>query len=236
MRLTILMYHKVDQIPTGVRYPRNYVSPGQFAEQLAALRRWNYETISFDDWVAYRGGAGTLPPRPIILTFDDGYRSTGEIAWPVLRRYDYSATVFVVSDFVGKTNSWDPDEIQEPLLTAEELRALQAEGLRVGSHGKTHGSLRTMSVAAAAMELGASRRALEAITGAPIRTLCYPYGQQNGRVRALAREAGYHTAVVLGRRLNSRYADPLRLRRLWIDFRTELTGLKWTLEGLRLLP
>ena len=82
MRLPILMYHKVDRLPPppGARYLRNYVLPEQFDAQLAALRRWGYETISFADWLAYRRGERTLPRRPIILTFDDGYRSTCEIA------------------------------------------------------------------------------------------------------------------------------------------------------------
>ena len=83
MRLPILMYHRVDRLPPppGARYLRNYVLPEQFDAQLAALRRWGYETISFDDWLAYRRRERTLPRRPIILTFDDGYRSTYEVAW-----------------------------------------------------------------------------------------------------------------------------------------------------------
>src|SRR5207302_1430384 len=80
MRLPILMYHKVDRPPPppGARYLRNYVLPEQFDAQLAALRRWGYETISFADWLAYRRRERTLPRRPIILTFDDGHRSTYE--------------------------------------------------------------------------------------------------------------------------------------------------------------
>src|SRR5207244_4000192 len=78
----ILTYHKVDRMPPGARYLRNYVLPEQFAAQLAALASWGYRTVSFGDWLAYRRGAGSLPRRPIILSFDDGYRSTYEVAWP----------------------------------------------------------------------------------------------------------------------------------------------------------
>src|SRR2546422_9261152 len=119
MKLPILMYQKVVGVPRGARPRRNYVLPEQYDPQLAALTRWGYQTISFADWLAYRRGERSprsLPHRPIILTFDDGYRPTYEIAWPLLRRHGCAATVFLVSDLVGKTNPWAADELQEPLL------------------------------------------------------------------------------------------------------------------------
>src|SRR5437016_12373858 len=135
MRLPILMYHKVDRPlpPPGARYLRNYVLPEQFDAQLAALRRWGYETLSFADWLAYRRRERTLPRRPIILTFDDGYRSTYEVAWPLLKRHHATASVFLVSDLIGKTNAWDADEIQEPLLDTRQIAAMRA-GRRSEEH------------------------------------------------------------------------------------------------------
>ncbi|HVH68244.1 MAG TPA: polysaccharide deacetylase family protein [Gemmatimonadales bacterium] len=229
------MYHKIDRLPPGVRYPRNYVLPDQFAAQLAALRRWGYETISLGDWLAYRRGERALPRRPIILTFDDGYRSTYEIAWPLLRRHGYSATVFLVSDLIGKTNVWDADEIQEPLLGPAEIAELRAGGVEFGSHTRTHAPLTTVSPERALEELRGSRATLERLLGEPVRALCYPYGKQNATTRALAREAGYESAVIARRRLNSRSADPLRLTRLRMEPGTRLSGLRWTLGQLRWL-
>jgi peptidoglycan/xylan/chitin deacetylase (PgdA/CDA1 family) len=230
------MYHKVDRIPPGARYLRNYVLPEQFDAQLAALRRWGYEAISFDAWLAFRSGTGPLPRRPIILTFDDGYRSTYETAWPILRRHGCTATVFLVSDLVGKTNEWDADELQEPLLGRAEIAALRAGGITFGSHTRTHAALTKLSRERAARELGESRTALEALTGTAVRAVCYPYGKQNALVCALAREAGYQAGVIARHRLNSRRTDPLRLARLWIDHRTRVTQLKWTLLALRFAP
>src|SRR3989449_5723950 len=228
MRLPILMYHKIDRLPSppGARHPRNYVLPEQFAAQLAALRRWGYQTISFGDWLAYRRGAGTLPRRPIILTFDDGYRSTYEIAWPLLRRHGCTATVFLVSDLVGKTNAWDADELQEPLLGPVEIVELRAGGIEFGSHTRTHVALTTVTPHQAKAELGDSRAALERLLGEPVRVLCYPYGKQNPAVRALAREAGYEAAVIARRRLNSTATDPFRLTRLRIDPGTGVRALR----------
>ncbi len=235
MRLPILMYHKVDRIPRGARYLRNYVLPEQFEAQLDALARWGYRTISFADWLAYRRGRATLPRRPIILTFDDGYRSNYEIAWPLLKRYGCTATVFLVSDLIGKTNAWDSDEIQEPLLGAAEVAEMRAGGIAFESHGKTHAPLTMIPPERAREELTASRSALERLLGAPVSVLCYAYGKQNAAVRALAREAGYEAAVMARHRMNTARTDPLRLRRIGVDSRTSLARLRWTLFRLRWL-
>jgi len=237
MRLPILMYHKIDRLPPppGARHPRNYVLPEQFEAQLVALRRWGYQTISFGDWLAYRRGAGALPRRPIILTFDDGYRSTYEIAWPLLQRHGSTATVFLVSDLIGKTNAWDADEIQEPLLGPAEIAEMRAGHIEFGSHTKTHAALTTLPLPRAQAELRDSRTALERLVGDPVRVLCYPYGKHNPAVRTLAREAGYEAAVIARRRLNSAATDPLRLARLRMDPNTRLQRLGWTLIQLRWL-
>src|ERR1700686_582412 len=101
------MYHAIGRMPPTARHPRNYVGPEQFEAQLATLARLGYQTIAFADWLAYRRGAGALPRRPLIVTFDDGYRSTGEVAWPMLQRFGFGATVFLVSDLIGKTSAWE---------------------------------------------------------------------------------------------------------------------------------
>ena len=235
MRLPILMYHKVDRIPAGVRYPGNYVLPEQFETQLAALGRWGYETVSFADWLAYRCSGRPLPRRPIILTFDDGYRSTYEVAWPLLRRYGFTATVFLVSDLIGETNAWDAEEIQEPLLGRPEIAEMQAAGIAFGSHGRTHVALTTVPVERAAAELAGSRAALEALLHGPVEVVCYPYGKQNASVRVQARLAGYRAAVIARQRMNSTATDVFRLTRLRVDHRMPLDRLEWQLFRLRWL-
>src|SRR2546426_7877327 len=235
MRLPILMYHAVDRGPQGARSPRLYVPPEQFEAQLATLQQLGYETISFGDWLAYRRGRATLPRRPIILTFDDGYRSNYEIAWPLLKRYGCTATVFLVSDLIGRTNAWDSGEIQEPLLGAAEVAEMRAGGIAFESHGKTHAPLTMIPPERAREELTASRSALERLLGAPVSVLCYAYGKQNAAVRALAREAGYEAAVMARHRMNTARTDPLRLRRIGVDSRTSLARLRRTLVRPRSL-
>ena len=220
MRLPILMYHAVDRIPPNARSPRLYVPPEQFDAQLATLARLGYETISFGDWLAYRRGEGTLPRRPVIITFDDGYRSLAPLAWPLLRRFGFSATVFLVSDLIGKTNAWDPPQPVEALLGPAEIAEMQAGGIQFESHTRTHPALTMIPAEEALEQLTSSRAALAGLLGTPVTVLCYPFGKQNASVRDLAREAGYQAAVIARPRLNTTRTDPFRLTRLWIDQHT----------------
>src|SRR3989475_2176390 len=132
MKLPVLLYHKIDRIPPGARYPRSYVTPERFEAQLAFLRRRGYESISFADYLAYRRGAGRLPRRPVIVTFDDGYRSNRDVALPPLQQYGFRATIFLVAERIGGAQTWGPGEIQEPLLHAPAGPPMHAAGHEVG--------------------------------------------------------------------------------------------------------
>jgi peptidoglycan/xylan/chitin deacetylase (PgdA/CDA1 family) len=230
------MYHKVDRIPPGARHLGNYVLPEAFQAQLTALKDWNYEPVSFEQWLAYREGKARLPRRPLIITFDDGYRSTYEIAWPALKRSGFPATVFLVSDLIGKTNLWDVDELQEPLLNEREIREMQAGGMTFGSHTRTHPALTKLSREQASGELRDSRRALESLLDEPVTTLCYPYAKQNSTVRELAREAGYRAAVIGKGGTNRVWADRYALRRIKVDSETTIPRFRRTLARGRWLP
>ena len=220
------MYHKVDRIPPGARHRGNYVLPEAFDEQLAALKKWKYESITFEEWLAYREGKGVLPRRPVIITFDDGYRSLYDKALPVLRRWGFSATVFVVTGLIGKTNAWDADEIQEPLLSAGEILEMQSAGLAFGSHTETHPALTGIAPDRAESELAGSRAALESLLGRPVTTLCYPFAKQDKAVRRLAHSTGYRAAVIGRGGTNRLWTDPYALRRIKLDTGTT-TGKLW---------
>ena len=224
--LAILMYHKVDHILPGTRYPGNHVLPEAFEEQLAELKRLSYQSITLEQWIAYKEKRAALPHRSIIITFDDGYESTHRIAWPLLRRYGFSATVFLVAGLIGKTNVWDVEERQEPLLNASEIREMQDGGITFGSHTHSHLALTRIPRDEAARELADSRKSLESLLERPVTTLCYPYAKQNRAIRDLAREAGY-TAAVIGRGGKNRvWTDPYALRRIKIDTSTTLGVLR----------
>jgi peptidoglycan/xylan/chitin deacetylase (PgdA/CDA1 family) len=224
--LAILMYHKVDRILPGTRYPGNHVLPEAFDEQLAELKRRNYQSITLEQWIAYKEKRGGLPRRPIIITFDDGYRSTYHTAWPILRRYGFSATVFLVASLIGKTNAWDVEERQEPLLSESEIREMQRGAITFGSHTQSHRALTRIPVEDAARELADSRAMLESLLDKPVTTLCYPYAKQNRTIRALAQKAGYNAAVIGRGGTNRVWTDQYALRRIKVDTSTTVSDLK----------
>src|SRR2546426_4138670 len=133
MKLPILLYHKIDRIPAGARYPRSYVTPERFDAQLAFLRRRGYESVSFVDYLGYRRGAARLPRRPVIITFDDGYRSNRDVALPLLQQHGFRATIFLVAGRGGGAKAGGPGGNPEPPLRAPPGPAEPARGGRVGA-------------------------------------------------------------------------------------------------------
>jgi peptidoglycan/xylan/chitin deacetylase (PgdA/CDA1 family) len=238
MKLTILMYHKIDELASDVRTPGNFVGPALFAQQLDALDAWGYRTIDFADWLAYRDGGRPLPKRPLILTFDDGYTCFDEHAWPALRERHMGAWVFLVASQIGGTNSWDRDERSFPLLAPDRIAALQRDGVRFGSHGDLHIPLARVPREQAAADLRRSRATLGDLLGHSVDVVAYPFSNQNSAVRRAARDAGYRCAVRGKGRMNSPRTDRFGLRRIKMDSTMTVDRLERTLfmeRYLRLL-
>jgi peptidoglycan/xylan/chitin deacetylase (PgdA/CDA1 family) len=229
----ILVFHQIGPVPPESHFPRNFVRPEQFDALLGSLRGAGYEGISFDQYLAHRRGEGTLPRKPILLTFDDGYKSNADVAVPILRKHSFTATIFVVPGRLGASNAWDADEKQEPLMTAPEIRALHAEGFHFGSHTMTHVRLTTAAPEVALYELHESRTALEALLQEPVRTICYPWTQHDATVHQLARQAGYACGVGIRRRLNRDDTDLMALNRIPVTYLDSTWRIRWDLFRLR---
>ena len=222
LTFTILTYNKVQAIPPAPGYLCNYVLPAQFERQMAALEAWGYTSITLEQWVEIRAGRQKSPKRPIAITFDDGYRSIYENAWPVLRRHGMTATVFLVAGSIGETNHWVKDEAQEQLLNQAEIAEMSADGICFGSHTFTHRPLTALPQTEVLYELMRSRTDLETLLGQPVTSLAYPYNKHNRGVRAIARRAGYRSAVLGRGRLNARWTNPQALMRIAVDTRTTI--------------
>jgi peptidoglycan/xylan/chitin deacetylase (PgdA/CDA1 family) len=227
MKLTILMYHKIDELRPGVRYPGNYVSPRNFERQLDALMMWGYRTISLEQWMDYRDGLlSSLPERPLVLTFDDGYTCFDRNAWPLMKPRGMRGTVFLVASQIGGYNAWDRGELRESLLGPESIRALQRDGVHFGSHTYSHPALAKIDPARALDELKRSRQVISDLLGRDVDTLAYPFSNQSAAVRAMAREAGYRCAVRGKGRMNRKSTDPFGLRRIKVEPTTSIAQLK----------
>jgi peptidoglycan/xylan/chitin deacetylase (PgdA/CDA1 family) len=190
-RLPILMYHSVSANgPSALA--RYRVSPAAFEEQLQYLRDSGFRSVTLEQWRFGMESKRPLPGRAVIITFDDGYRDFLTEAWPLLARYGFSATVFLVAGRVGQTNEWDRHHGQEvPLLGWEEIRGLQKEGIEFGSHSMSHRPLTELSIEETVREALRSRTTLERKLNAHVRSFAYPYGASGGAIHHLIGACGY---------------------------------------------
>ncbi|WP_221352892.1 polysaccharide deacetylase family protein [Streptomyces beigongshangae] len=188
------MYHSVGDCSDDPY--RITVSPGRLDRQLGWLHRRGLRGVSVTDLLAARArGEGQ---DLVGLTFDDGYADFADHALPVLRRWGFGATVFVLPGRLGGTNEWDPLGPRRPLLTADAVRRLaDTEGLEIASHGLTHVDLALADDALLGAEVGGSRVLLSELTGREVQGLCYPYGTVDRRVADAVRAAGYGYACAI---------------------------------------
>jgi peptidoglycan/xylan/chitin deacetylase (PgdA/CDA1 family) len=211
------MYHAVEDAPRPPEYKHFYVLAREFAGQMRMLARDGYTPITFGRLAAARAGGEPLPPRPVLLTFDDGYANLKTNVHPLLRGMGFPYTVFLVSERVGGANDWVAAEgyAPTPLLTWGEIVGMQAEGgVAFEAHTATHPRLADLAPAEARREMAACKDALEQKLGRPVTTLCYPYGSHSEAVRDMAGEAGYAQAVTTEFGRVRADDPPLRLPRI----------------------
>lgn len=191
-----LLYHRI--VPAADHGERFCVSLEGFERQMHALERRGWRGGSIGE--AAGGDGQPLENRRFALTFDDGYEDFERLALPVLERCGFTATVFVVTGYVGGTADWGGGP-GIPLLGWTSIRDLRERGIEFGSHTRTHPHLADLPPARAREEIRGSRKELEDHLGSRVRWLAYPYGESDRGVRELAREAGYEDAFgVLPRR------------------------------------
>ncbi len=189
----ILMYHSVT--PYREDPYQITVSPARFEQQMRWLRRRGLRGASVREVLDARAmgcGQGLVG-----LTFDDGYADFVDYALPVLRRYAFTATAYVIADRLGGDNEWDPEGPRKPLMSAEVVRQVADAGIEIGSHGLRHVSLPAAPEGALAGEIEESRRALQDVSGQDVPGFCYPYGDIDGAVVDAVRGAGYDYACAI---------------------------------------
>lgn len=210
------MYHQVTPTPVPASFYKYTVTPRAFRIQMDLLARLGYTPITLDALVAARRGSSQLPPRPVIITFDDGFRDCATYAVPILNEHRFTATFFLVAGLMGQASNWLVAErgVEFEMMDWATARELVAAGFDCGSHTVTHPRLAQISERRCREELGESRRCLEDNLGHTVRHLAYPYGSFNERVSALAAEAGYVTACSVQIGLATMSESPLALHRV----------------------
>lgn len=195
--IPILMYHKVNPDPSVGGYGLR-VTPRVFERQMRYLKANGYNTISLTDVAGYYQSRKPLPRRPVVITFDDGYLDNYTYAYPILKKYNMTATIFVVANTIGGINDFDYKAGRQPpnrMAGWKEIKEMDQGGLTIGSHTLNHPHLAEIDLGEARREIAESKNKLEQGLGRPVTTFCYPYGSYNQSVAQLVRESGYVASV-----------------------------------------
>lgn len=221
--IPILSYHRF-----GAGKGKLSVAKRQFDEQMGYLKRNGYRVISLKQAIAFLQGEAAIPRRSVVLTIDDGYRSVYHIAYPVLKKYQFPATIFIYSDYIGKGG-----------LNWRQMVEMEASGLiSFQAHSKTHDNL-TVRLASENLddykqrlkdEVRIPTELLKKRLNSPMLTFAYPFGAVNRPLVDELRRNGYEVGVTVDRGANPFFTYPYALRRTMIYEKDGMPEFKKTLQ------
>lgn len=183
-----------------------------FDSQMKYLKDNGYWVITLKELLGFLQYNETIPENAVVITIDDGYRSSYTIAYPILKKYGFVASLFVYTDFVGSCGN---------AVTWDQLREMKAHGFEVESHTLSHSDLRKKNegeddsafTKRITREIYESKAILDKMLGQETFAMAFPYGRYDGKVLEICKEAGYDLGLTVKRGGNPFFAAPLRLRR-----------------------
>ena len=192
----VLLYHQIalthpfdDPLGLGV-------SPEIFESQIRFLHKKGYQALTLDDIVDGKTIRRKPNQKYVAITFDDGYVDNYLNAFPILKKYGFTATIFFPTAHIGKINSWDGGK--SSLMTWEHAREMLDYGISFQSHTCTHADLPSLPEDKVMIELVESRDTIKDKLGISVNHLSYPFGRYNSRIMDFARKAGYRWAWAAG--------------------------------------
>jgi len=205
----ILTYHwiRVNPVPSDQLGFHLSVTPTNFAQQMAFLHYAGVHPITLAEAMAALQTGRRLPSRPVILTFDDGYGDFASRATPVLQRYGFVATDFVVSGFVNRP----------AYMTVAQIHEVEAAGMVIGCHTVNHLDLARIPPAVAQAQITVSHQALQELLGHPVLDFAYPYGDWDPAVARMVLADGFREAVTTASGTELQVSNRATWPRLHVD-------------------
>ncbi|ARO87996.1 hypothetical protein EBAPG3_009570 [Nitrosospira lacus] len=206
----VLCYHRF-----GPNKSKMVITPGDFDAQMAYLRKHDYRVIPLSSIHSFLKGEAALPQRAVVITIDDGYRSSYDIAYPILKKYNFPVTLFVYSDFLGSRDA----------LGWSEMKEMIGSGLvDIQPHSKTHASMakRLANESDEAYrrrvdeEIRIPSQQIKKGLRLPLHTFAYPFGESNEFMISQLKSADYNAGVTVVAGGNPAFAYPFKLRRTMI--------------------
>ncbi|MER6079056.1 polysaccharide deacetylase family protein [Streptomyces sp. NPDC001833] len=224
----ILMYHSVATAPNDATRALS-VAPEAFAEQMALVGDLGLTPVSTADLAASWRSGGSLPDRPVLITFDDGYEGVHRHALSVLAKHGFASTLFVSTGWIR--GAYDTGGGLDAMLDWDQVRELAGAGCEIGGHSHTHPQLDQLDDDRLRTELVRCREIVTDELGAPPASFAYPYGYSSRRVRQAVRAAGYTQALAVGNDLARRRQGPFALQRVTVRRSTDAAEFARLLEG-----
>jgi peptidoglycan/xylan/chitin deacetylase (PgdA/CDA1 family) len=174
-----------------------------FDAEMKLLHDWGYTTITIDMLLKSITEGADLPPRPMLITFDDGHLNNYTTAFPIMQKYGFTGVLYIVGNYVGVAD----------YLNADQIKEMAAAGWEVGSHSMTHSDLTALEPQRQRMEVVDSKDFLEKTLGVPIKSIAYPFGLSNSGVIDYAHFAGYSAGMSLGYTYDQGFGNIFTLQR-----------------------
>ncbi|QWR78422.1 polysaccharide deacetylase family protein [Candidatus Magnetomonas plexicatena] len=217
----VLTYHCIGSPKKTVRLPGLYVTPKMFSFQMYYLKTFGYNVVRLNDILDF-SLEKSLNSQMVAITFDDGFKSFLEFAYPVLQKYKFPATVFLVSSLIGKHNEWDSGYVNEKrqLMNWDDINFLKENAIDFGAHSRTHPSLTKLTDSELEAEIRGSKDDLESKLAMPIEFFCYPYGDSDNRVIESVKQAGFKGAFTTKKGYIKAGGNPYEFNRMSIKLNT----------------
>jgi len=220
--IRILAYHKVNDSGTGALD----VPVKNFEQQMEYLKIHRYNVISLDELVEKLRNKKMVKEKSVVLTFDDGHRDNYTFAYPVLKKYNFPATIFLTTSYIGSKDFLSWEQIGE--MSGEKFP--EKNRISFGAHTATHPHLTRISLENARDEIKKSKEIIEDKTGILCSYFCYPYGDMNEEIKKIVQECGYIAAVVTPPRSGIK-EDIFCLKRVGIYRHTTMLQFRLKLWG-----
>lgn len=207
----IVAYHRLSKSKSDIMT----VTEKAFEEQMKFLKEHGYRVISMNEFFDFIDFKREIPRKSVVITFDDGWRSFHEIAFPILKKYGYPATLFIYTDFVAQGSN---------TLDWKMLREVAQHGIDVQCHSRSHRYLDRQIgkenfqeyFEAVRKELVDSAKIIRERTGSDVKYLAYPYGDTSPLLIALLVKLGYRGAFTVDRGSNPFFIHPYQINRSMI--------------------
>jgi peptidoglycan/xylan/chitin deacetylase (PgdA/CDA1 family) len=220
----ILLYHSVNADPPSWIAPFS-VSPATFADHLDEIVSSGRQPLTVSQYVDGLAGRYALPPRPVLITVDDGFADFADHALPALTKRNLPSTLYVTTGALSDRNQ---DAVLPPahMLNSTDLAGLEAAGVEIGAHAHSHRQLDLLQPQTVADEAARSGAILAEILEHPVRSFAYPHGYWNRRVRHLIGQAGYDSSCAVGETFASDRDHHLALSRLTVRSGTDAATVR----------